>query len=233
MKKRNIVSGLLILAALILYLVYTGYIWPNNFFANRYSVHGIDVSNHQGEIDWNKVAQNEKIKFVYIKSTEGKDYIDKYFKTNWKEASQVGLIKGAYHYFKITSSGIDQAKNFIELVPKEKGCLPPVIDIEENGLGKEEFKKELVDCLGLLEKTYGQKPVLYVVYPLYEEYIKGDFQQYNIWIRDIVKPPKFSDGREWRFWQYSERGRLKGINTYVDLNVFIISIGDLKSLLSK
>jgi lysozyme len=234
MKKRIVVSvGILISVGVILFLVYTGYIWPNSFFANRYSIHGIDVSNHQKDIDWKQVNRNPKIRFAFIKATEGKDYKDKYFQENWNNASEAGLYKGAYHYFKTTSSGKEQAENFIELVPVEKECLPPVVDIEESGLDKETFRKQLNDFIGLLEERYQQKPILYVVYPLYNEYIKGEFEQYPIWIRDILKPPRLSDDREWMFWQYCNRGRIKGIQSYVDLNVFSGDINKLKSLLSK
>jgi len=233
MKIRVIAISVTVCFVILYALVYFGYIWPNSFFISRYTVKGIDVSNHQGEIDWVKVAQNERIKFVFIKSTEGRDYQDKYFAVNWNEASQVGMYKGAYHYFTTTSSGKEQAENFIGMVPYEKGCLPPVVDIEESGLSKAAFRKELVDYLTLVEEKYHQKPILYVVYPLYNEYIKGEFEQYPIWIRDIIKPPKLSGNRDWMLWQYCNRGRIKGVNTYVDLNVYNGNMDDLKSLLSK
>ncbi len=231
MKKTILICTILIVIILAA-LCYFGVLWPNDFFANSYSVQGVDVSNHQKEINWNQVAQNKKIKFAFIKATEGKNYKDKYFQTNWNGASEAKLYKGAYHYFTTTSSGKEQANNFIKLVPAEKGCLPPVIDIEENGLNKENFKKELSDFIKLIEVKYSQKPILYVVYSLYDEYIKGDFEQYPIWIRDVIKPPKLSDSRGWLFWQFSERARIAGVNTFVDMNVFNGDIEELKGLLS-
>lgn len=218
---------------IILILCYAGYLWPNSVFASAYSVRGIDVSNHQKDIDWKQVSQNKDIKFAFIKATEGKDYRDKCFLTNWNQASKVDMYKGAYHYFKATNSGKEQAENFMGLVPYETGCLPPVVDIEERGLSKAAFKKELNDYLLLVTEKYHQKPIIYVVYPLYNEYIKGEFEQYPIWIRDIIMPPKISDNREWIFWQYCNRGRIKGINTYVDLNVFNGDIDKMKALLSE
>jgi len=231
-KKVVVICVLSIITIIVAVFCYLGIIWPNNIFANKYSVQGIDVSNHQKDIDWNLVAQNEKIKFVFIKATEGNDYQDKYFKSNWDSATQVGLYKGAYHYFTTESSGKEQANNFIASVPVEKGCLPPVIDIEESGLDKEKFKKELSDFISEIEETYKQKPILYVVYPLYEEYIQGDFEECPIWIRDVIKPAKLDD-REWILWQYCNRGRVDGINSYADLNVFYGDEDKLKSLLSK
>jgi lysozyme len=212
-------------------LCFLGIIWPNDLFASKYKIQGVDVSNHQGKINWNELSKNKKIKFVYIKATEGQDFKDKFFESNWNSASVAGLYKGAYHYFRVKSSGISQAKNFINMVPIENNTLPPVIDIEENGISKKKFRKELKEYITLIENEYNQKPVLYIVYNLYDEYIKGGFKEYNIWIRDVMKPPKLSDNRKWIFWQFCNRGYLNGCNTYVDLNVFDGNINDLKSLL--
>lgn len=234
-KNRNIIIFTLVLIVVTgcMLLVYFGYLWPNNFFASRYSVKGIDVSNHQKVIDWEEISRNEKITFVFMKATEGKDYQDKYFTANWSAAGDLGLIRGAYHYFTAASSGMDQADNFIRLVPVEKGCLPPVIDIEVRGADKAVFKKELADFIGRIEETYHQTPILYVVYPIYDEYIKGEFDRCPVWIRDIIDPPALSDSGEWLFWQYSNRGRIRGIDSFVDLNVFRGDMQKLESLLSK
>ena len=234
MKKRVVLCTVLIMIITIVAvaLCYFGVLWPNRFFADKYSVQGIDVSNYQNDIDWIQVAKNDKIKFSYIKATEGMDYQDKYFQKNWNNISETQLYKGAYHYFKITSSGKEQAMNYINTVPVEKGCLPPVVDIEESGLNKIHFTKELRDFLDTVEERYQQKPIIYTVYPLYTEYIKGDFEEYPIWIRDIVKPAKLIDKRDWMFWQYSSRDRVKGIDAYVDFNVFDGDIEKLKLLVS-
>lgn len=223
---------ILAIAVIAIILLYNGIIWPNNLFVVQYSIYGIDVSHHQKDINWELIAENEKIKFAFIKATEGKDFRDKYFRKNWEEASKTGIYIGAYHYFKVTSTGKEQAENFIGIVPKGNGFLPPVIDIEEKGLEKEEFQKELHDFINIINQHYGQKPILYVVYPLYNQYIKGDYEEYPIWIRDILKPPSLSDKREWLFWQYCNRGKLYGINTFVDLNVYKGNLNELKMLLS-
>ena len=85
----------------------------------------------------------------------------------------------------------------------------------------------MTDLITRVEKYYGQKPVLYVMYPYYEEYIKGRFEDCPIWIRDIVKHPSLSDVREWTFWQYCNRGHVEGIDTYVDLNCYSGSLEEL------
>lgn len=70
-----------------------------------------------------------------------------------------------------------------------------------------------------LEQHYGKQPIFYVTYDTYNTYIKGDFRTYRIWIRDLFKPPSL-DERSWFLWQYSNRGRVDGIPTYLDINAF-------------
>lgn len=120
MKKRvgkYVLIGNITIAFVVSVLCFFGLLWPNSFFANNYSVQGIDVSNYQGDIDWMQVETNNSIKFAYLKATEGKNYQDKYFQENWNGISRTRLYKGAYHYFTIGSSGKDQAMNFINTVP--------------------------------------------------------------------------------------------------------------------
>ena len=65
--------------------------------------HGIDVSNHQGRIDWNKVANDDNVQFVYIKATEGATYVSPTFEQNIREAREAGLKVGFYHFLRATS----------------------------------------------------------------------------------------------------------------------------------
>jgi lysozyme len=217
------------------YLVYNGYIWLNNPSINKFSIRGIDISVHQKEIDWKEVQKNN-FQFVFIKATEGMDFKDTYFQENWINAGNIGLKRGAYHFLTFRSSGKDQAKNFIDSVPKEDDCLPPVIDIEFGGNSKaiparDKFKKELSDFITIIEDYYKKKPIFYVTYEAYDKYITGDYEDYKIWIRDIIKYPGMKDNREWIFWQYSSRGRVKGFSTFVDLNVFKGEMKDFEKLL--
>lgn len=222
MKKRKvyrfIISAffiMIILGAMDFY----GIIWHNEIFAQTYSVKGLDVSHYQNTVDWDKVSK--KFKFVFIKATEGKDYVDPAFLNNWSAAKENGFLVGAYHFFVTSSSGEKQANNFIKTVPTEENSLPPVIDIEiSKDKDKLKVRENLTIMIDMLTKNYGSTPILYVTYDTYNAFIKGYYDQCNIWIRDIIKPPKLSDAREWTFWQYSNRGRIKGFDTYVDINVF-------------
>ncbi|PTX55016.1 lysozyme [Melghirimyces profundicolus] len=186
----------------------------------RYKVKGLDVSHHQGKIDWQQVKEADRIYFVYLKATEGHDFVDHRFISNWKEAKAAGFDVGAYHFFSMRSSGERQAQNFIRTVPKEADSLPPVIDVEVH-LNHDPVKvrRELRRLASELKAHYDKRPMLYVTYDTYERYIKGHFQESDLWIRDIYTPPTLSKG-QWILWQYHNRDRMKGVNTSVDMNAF-------------
>jgi lysozyme len=223
------------ISIILAYLFYNGYLWFNNPQTEKYPVRGLDVSNHQGNIDWTKVKK-ENLQFAFIKASEGMDYKDEFFHKNLKNAKANGFAIGAYHFFTFGSSGLDQAKNFISIVPLDEDMMPPVIDLEfvgnsKNIPTKEKLTKELLDFIYELEKTYNQRPILYLTYESYEKYIKDNIKEYNIWIRDIIKSPKFDDDQQWLLWQYSNRGKVNGIDGFVDLNVFNGSFSDFKTML--
>lgn len=110
------------------------YIWFERVPAYRPALEsgerfGVDVSTHQGTIDWRRVADDD-IRFAYIKATEGGDFVDDHFATNWRAAGEAGLERGAYHFFTLCRPGADQADNFLRTVPKDGSALPPAVDLE-------------------------------------------------------------------------------------------------------
>lgn len=227
-KLRNIMVLVLLIIIILAFLEYKGVIWHNSFFAMKYEVKGLDVSHYQGDIDWKEVGKENEYHFVYIKATEGNDLIDNKFEFNWKEAKKQGILTGAYHFFSMRSSAEEQAKIFMNIVPKEKDSLPSVIDIEIRlDHDPKEVKEELKILANLLEDYYEKKPILYVTYNTYNTYVKGEFEDYDVWIRDIFKFPTLGD-RKWIIWQYNNRGRINGIDMYVDINVFNGNIEDFK-----
>lgn len=209
-------------------LVWKKVLVPNTLPAGRYPVTGVDVSSYQGKIDW-QVLAGEGISFAYIKATEGSSFVDPCFAENYEQAQQTGLRVGAYHFFSFDSGGKTQAENFIAAVPAFAGMLPPAVDIEfygeyeKNPPDREPVREQLDILLLELEAQYGIKPVLYATQKSYRQYLAGDFADYDIWIRNVYTPPLLSDGRNWTFWQYTDRGRLNGYDgkeQYIDRNVF-------------
>ncbi len=189
-----------------------------------YPILGIDVSHHQGRIDWKRVAKHN-VHFAYIKSTEGGDWKDRLFKTNWKEANDAGIIRGAYHFFTFCRPGLDQAQNFIDTVPVVKNSLPPALDLEFGGNcsktpNTEKLMQDIQIFLEKVEKHYKKKPVLYVTPEFYNAYSDEKIlKTYPLWVRSIIFKPRYVQSK-WHFWQFHNRGQRNGISGPVDLNVF-------------
>lgn len=192
----------------------------------HYPVRGFDVSHYQNAIQWSKV-ETEGYSFVFIKATEGDDYVDDNFLANWRGAAAAGLAKGAYHFYNFCAKGADQADNFLKTVPIEEGAMPPTIDIEASAScrtlpAKAAFRKELSDFMDKVEAAYGKMPILYVNASIYADYFKGDDLKYPIWFAypHDAPSPKLPDGKNWTFWQYDFHGSVGGIAGEVDLDVF-------------
>lgn len=117
---------------------------------------GIDVSNHQGEISWEKVALNKNIQFVYVKATEGATYQDKRYDENVTGAKANGILVGSYHYLRNTSLIREQFSNFRNVAKKENQDLIPMVDVEE----KVEKDSILLFC-DLVKEHYGRHPIIY------------------------------------------------------------------------
>jgi lysozyme len=188
-----------------------------------YDVIGVDVSHHQGAIDWPTLARTD-IAFAYIKATEGGDFRDRRFQANWEGAQKAGLLRGAYHFFTQCRSGADQATNFMAAVPRERGALPPVVDLEHmgpcrSGPQRANLVGEVTTFLAMIEEHFGRRPVLYTDVMFDAAYLRGHFTRETFWTRSIVLPPWFRTD-QWLIWQYHSCGQRAGINGSVDLNAF-------------
>ncbi|KAF7276684.1 hypothetical protein GWI33_009922, partial [Rhynchophorus ferrugineus] len=202
---------------------------------SKYPVQGIDISHHQGDIDWSKVAA-QPLQFVFIKATEGGDYQDPKFVENWYKAQQQGLVVGAYHFYRNCKSGSEQAQNYINTVPKTRNSLPPVMDVEFQWtcpeVTAEQLQQQIAIMAKRLEQYYGKKPILYTTPNYYKNYIAGYLDDYPLWLQDLKNPPPRFDSRPWILWQYSHTGKVAGIATEVDRNVFRGDANALKKLVS-
>ena len=226
----------LILFVFLLVLSGCGRIGINRPSKKEFPVRGLDVSHHQGEINWKKVGKTE-IEFVYIKATEGGDFKDTRFQENWKEAGEAGLRRGAYHFFTFCKTGKEQAANYIQSVPVEIGSLPPAIDLELGGNcskrpPKEDVVAELRSFINEMKRVYEMQPIIYVTYDSYNKYLIGELEEIDLWFRDIQRRPSLPDDRPWKFWQYTNFGKCKGIKGRVDKNTFDGSLEEFQSYLA-
>lgn len=190
------------------------------------AVQGLDVSHHQGQIDWQKINP-QQYAFVYIKATEGGDFQDPRFAQNWQAAKARGLKVGAYHYFRYCTPAQAQLDNLIRTVPRQAGSLPVVVDVEWQGDCPARSAAEIAEqlqklhvMLGRLQQYYGRTPMLYSTPRFYAHYLQVEFGRYPLWIQDFKRRPNLKDPRPWRIWQYSQHGRVTGIRGNVDVNVF-------------
>lgn len=229
MKKKNaaIVLTALITGLTLYYLFDRGFLRFNYPSESRFPVRGIDVSHHQGEIDWFQVKA-EGFHFVFIKATEGGDFKDRSFTQNWNAAISSGMRRGAYHFFTFCRSGIDQARNFLATVPQEKDDLPFVLDLEFGGNCKKTLTPEILaaEVRGFVievQKNRKEKPIFYVTPEFFEEYLEKHaslFPEHTLWLRNVFREPSQNNCEKWSLWQFANRGRIKGVNGPVDLNVF-------------
>ena len=204
----------------------------------NYTIHGIDVSRHQEVINWKDVKamqiKNVKIGFGFMKATEGIQSVDGRFRKNWFEAKQAGITRGAYHFFNASKSGKAQAENFIETVNLEKGDLPPVLDVEKiRGTSVANLQQRVSDWIKVVEKHYKVKPIIYTNADFYENYLAGKFDDYPLWVAHYLVKDQPRIKRTWIFWQHNETGRVNGINSFVDFNVFNGDSADFNNLLIK
>ena len=200
-----------------------------------YSMHGIDVSHYQGDINWKMLEQTRQgkfpVQFIFMKATEGGDFSDDKFVANFDSAKAHGFIRGAYHFYNPKTDADKQADFFIRSVKLEPGDLPPVLDIEKKGKDVKKLQQDLKIWLRKVESHYGVKPIIYASYKFKTKYLNDSiFDTYPYWIAHYYVDSVRYQG-EWKFWQHTDVGTLPGINEKVDLNVFNGSFSELKNIL--
>ncbi len=210
--------------------------FPHNADGGR--SYGIDVSHHNRDIDWKKVANNNKVMYAYIKATQGTGFKDRRFARNIKNARNNGISAGAYHFLSSSSSGAAQADHFIATYRalKQAKDLSPVLDLEWDATssGKDRWAdktpKQIVDsALAWLKKVEAElnvRPIIYTNKAWWDGRVASAGSRlngYELWMArygGYDKPaPKLPSGFKWRFWQFTDRGRVAGINGRVDVNV--------------
>jgi len=197
-------------------------------------LYGIDISQYQGKINWievNTIHDEIPLDFVFIRATMGEKRQDRRFDENWQAAASRTKLRGAYHYFRPNENSRLQARNFIQTVRLKPGDLPPVLDIEERPRRQpmDSLKVGLKRWLDEVEAHYGVQPILYSGDSYFTDFLEKEFSNYVLWIANYnfwVDKPK----KHWHFWQFSERGSVRGIKGNVDINMFKGDMEDLEEL---
>ena len=193
---------------------------PTRYADAKYD--GIDISSHQGHIDWEKVSSDHDIRFVYIKATEGATYRSPHYSHNITEARRRGLLVGSYHYITSTSSIDKQFENFSKFALKSLQDLIPMLDVEVRGSWS---RSQLIDSVDrfcqLIERHYGVQPMIYSTMGFYNKNLTPHFNKHHLYIgRYSNNEPVINWDGNYTIWQYTETGIIPGIDAYVDLCKF-------------
>ena len=190
-------------------------------------IHGIDISHYQGQVFWEVIGENSKMAYVYIKASEGGDRIDPRYERNIQLAHQYGLKVGSYHFFRPKTNLTKQLENFMTQCRPGDQDLIPMIDVEtKSGLSTPEFRDSLTKFITLVEEAYKQKPLIYTFTNFYNAHMQGAIDGYSLMIAQYnAVEPELKDGRDITMWQYTGKGRINGINGFVDKSRFLKNHG--------
>jgi lysozyme len=236
--------GIILVAVAYIGLFYYFFVSPYSFrwraiygepeYPEGYNVRGIDISHYQNNIKWEKLRNaslnNDPVRFVHIKATEGSDLFDDDFNDNFFQAKENDFIRGAYHFFIPGVDAAAQANFYLHQVHLVPGDLPPVLDIEKKGkLTKQQLQKDVKKWLDIVEKKYGVKPILYTSYKFKKDYLNEPvFNDYPYWIAHYYIN-KLEYKGDWVMWQHTDCGKVEGIKGFVDCNIFNGTVKDLEA----
>ena len=197
-------------------------------------VEGIDVSYHQGSIDWARVAKAGK-RFAFVRATAGTLTADTAYWTNRSGARAAGLAVGSYHFANPDTAFNDagnEASWFLRNSAVESGDLIPVLDFETaNGLDPASLTAWAQTWLTQVTTATGVRPIIYTNPRFWSTHMADtDWFARNgyavLWIAHWTRaseptvPAAAWGGNGWSFWQHSSTGSVPGINGPVDLDRF-------------
>ena len=197
--------------------------------------YGIDVSHHQGRINWNQVATSSQangypIRFVIMKATESSTFTDPEYLDNIRQARAAGFVCGVYHFYDPGVSPDKQAEHYINTVKLQKGDLVPVVDVERTGRSSADLQRDLLAFIKALETHYGAKPIIYASAKFRKRHLSNQvFDSYPFWVAHyyVVRP---ETSKPWMIWQFTDHSSVYGIGGYTDFNVFRGTEADFNKL---
>lgn len=200
-------------------------------------IEGFDISHHNGVVNWDRVARNKDLEFVFIKATQGSHFVDPQLDANTKGSLAAGLKRGFYHYLHASENPLQQASFFVSKIsPLLTSELPPVCDFET--LLSMPAPEAIANVRSFLEEVAiltQRLPILYtspgfllsVPSPLLNQLSK-----FPLWIAEYsvqaAHTPK--QWRDWTFWQHTDKGGVGGVKGLVDMNYFNGTLEELAEL---
>lgn len=188
-----------------------------------YESFGVDVSHHQGRIPWQEILRNKAldstIEFVYCKVTEGVGHVDREWRHNHAALEQLNKPHGGYHFFSIKSDPLLQAEHFLSECEINDKSLPPVLDVETEGLSDAQLIRRMKIWLNKVESICGIRPIIYTSAHFFTTKFSHHFPKHQFWIASYSREPKCINDSRIVHWQYSESGDVPGFDSRLDLNV--------------
>lgn len=194
-----------------------------SFSTQSIYIHGFDISHHQGDVDWIEVAKDPNAGYIFLKATEGANFIDRNYRRNFREAKKVGLKVGSYHFFRPNVSGEVQYRHFINNIDCNEQDLLPIIDVEihpSRRMSLSTFYKRLDILLESVTKKIGKYPIIYTGKNFYNKYFaNGRYNKYPFMIASYsLDEPVLNNNADYAIWQYTATGVARGIEGNVDIS---------------
>lgn len=202
---------------------------------------GIDVSTHQGTVDWDEVA-GAGLSFAIIKATQGwsektaglRNFTDSKFKRNITEAHRIGLRVGVYHYLTAQTVGeaMEEAEYFLSVVEPYKPLIDlwTVVDVESKYLPKDKtLLTQIVNTFCSRVTSAGMQPMVYTN-PDYLKHRLNDISYWPLWLalwRNKTNVPTVKDYPAMKLWQWGGE-KISGISGKTDANFAIVDLPEIK-----
>jgi len=205
-------------------------------------VYGVDVSHHNGQVEWPKLASSG-VKFVYIKASQGTNFRDPRFDANWRASANAGVVRGAYHFLGAEGDGAEQARSYLALIAKSGGLLAndltPVLDLEWDfervgsarvdrwsKVPADQIAKAVKAWIDTVQTATGRRPIIYTSASWWNERMAGSMQlkDYQHWVADYRQSsinagaPKSVRQHAYQIWQFTDVGGVDGASVKLDVN---------------
>lgn len=210
----------------------------SNNYLKAQRIVGVDVSHHQGTINWTQVSNSGRT-FAYVKATEGRTVSDNMFRENMNKGKAAGVVMGAYHFARpVNNSARDEVNSFLRQASPYigKGFLPPALDVEANAsdIGWTNLCKWIQEWMTLVTERTGVTPIIYINTD-HSRHLCSYLNSYKLWIANynigMNGTPPIGVWNDYLIFQHSEKGSVPGISGNADLDIFHSSLNNFNNLI--